>query len=31
MVGQRRRHLSYLGRTDSERYKMLIGRLGLRK
>jgi len=31
MVGQRRRHLAYLGRTDSERYKTLIGRLGLRK
>ena len=31
MVGQRRRHLAYLSRTDSERYKTLIGRLGLRK
>lgn len=31
MVGQRRRHLAYLGRTDSERYRALIGRLGLRK
>jgi small subunit ribosomal protein S15 len=31
LVGQRRRHLAYLSRTDSERYKSLIGRLGLRK
>jgi small subunit ribosomal protein S15 len=31
MVGQRRRHLAYLGRTDSDRYKSLISRLGLRK
>jgi small subunit ribosomal protein S15 len=31
MVGQRRRHLAYLGRMDSERYKTLISRLGLRK
>jgi small subunit ribosomal protein S15 len=31
LVGQRRRHLAYLSRTDSERYRALIGRLGLRK
>jgi len=31
LVGQRRRHLAYLSRTDNERYKALIGRLGLRK
>jgi len=31
LVGQRRRHLAYLSRTDSERYKTLINRLGLRK
>ncbi len=31
MVGQRRRHLTYLSRKDPERYKDLIRRLGLRK
>jgi len=31
MVGQRRRHLAYLNRKDSERYREIIGRLGLRK
>lgn len=31
MVGQRRRHLAYLSRTDAERYQQLINRLGLRK
>jgi small subunit ribosomal protein S15 len=31
MVGQRRRLLAYLSRTDAERYKTLINRLGLRK
>ena len=31
LVGQRRRHLAYLSRTDSARYRTLIGRLGLRK
>ena len=31
MVGQRRRHLAYLGRTDASRYRELIQRLGLRK
>ena len=31
LVGQRRRHLAYLKRKDSERYIKLIQRLGLRK
>jgi len=31
LVGQRRRHLAYLNREDSERYRKIIGRLGLRK
>jgi small subunit ribosomal protein S15 len=31
LVGQRRRHLAYLKRKDSERYQQLIKRLGLRK
>jgi small subunit ribosomal protein S15 len=31
LVGQRRRLLGYLKRTDVERYKKLIERLGLRK
>jgi len=31
LVGQRRRHLAYLNRTDSARYKSVIERLGLRK
>ncbi len=31
MVGQRRRLLDYLRRTDEERYRTLIGRLGLRR
>lgn len=31
MVGQRRRHLAYLQKTDRERYRNLIQRLGLRK
>jgi small subunit ribosomal protein S15 len=31
LVGQRRRMLAYLGRTDVERYRSLIARLGLRK
>lgn len=31
LVGQRRRLLDYLKRTDFERYKNLIGRLGIRK
>lgn len=31
MVGQRRNLLNYLKNTDIERYRSLIGRLGLRK
>ncbi len=31
MVGRRRRMLGYLKDTDIERYRSLIGRLGLRK
>jgi small subunit ribosomal protein S15 len=31
MVGKRNRLLKYLSKTDNERYKALIGRLGLRK
>lgn len=31
MVGQRRRHLTYLSRKDPERYKQVIRRLGLRR
>lgn len=31
MVGQRRRHLTYLSHKDPERYKELIQRLGLRR
>jgi small subunit ribosomal protein S15 len=31
LVGQRRRHLAYLNQKDSERYRNIIGRLGLRK
>jgi small subunit ribosomal protein S15 len=31
MVGKRRRHLSYLRRNDFERYRELIGALGLRR
>jgi small subunit ribosomal protein S15 len=31
MVGQRRRHLAYLNRTNVERYRHVIERLGLRK
>ena len=31
MVGQRRRLLDYLRRSDNERYTTLIGRLGLRR
>ncbi len=30
MVGQRRRHLTYLSQKDPERYKAIIRRLGLR-
>jgi small subunit ribosomal protein S15 len=31
LVGQRRRHLAYLGKKDTARYKAVIERLGLRK
>lgn len=31
LVGQRRRHLAYLKKTDADRYQQLIQRLGLRK
>jgi small subunit ribosomal protein S15 len=31
LVGQRRRMLDYLRRKDQERYRTLIGRLGLRR
>lgn len=31
LVGQRRRHLAYLKRTDTERYRTIVERLGLRK
>jgi len=31
LVGQRRRHLAYLSRKDSERYRRIVQRLGLRK
>jgi small subunit ribosomal protein S15 len=30
LVGQRRRHLAYLKKTDSERYRKIVERLGLR-
>jgi len=31
LVGQRRRHLAYLSRTDAKRYKEIVARLNLRK
>ncbi|MGQ9492401.1 MAG: 30S ribosomal protein S15 [Anaerolineae bacterium] len=31
LVGQRRRHLAYLSRTDTKRYKEIVARLDLRK
>ena len=31
LVGQRRRHLAYLNRTDVDRYQKLIASLGLRR
>ncbi|MBA3534950.1 MAG: 30S ribosomal protein S15 [Ardenticatenales bacterium] len=31
LVGQRRRHLAYLQKKDLNRYRELLGRLGLRK
>ncbi len=31
LVGQRRRHLTYLSKKDANRYKEIIAKLGLRK
>ena len=31
LVGQRRRHLTYLSREDPDRYKEILQRLGLRR
>ncbi len=31
LVGQRRRHLAYLSRTDAKRYRQIVARLDLRK
>jgi small subunit ribosomal protein S15 len=31
MVGERRRHLTYLSKKDAARYKQIIEKLGLRK
>ncbi|HXH22834.1 MAG TPA: 30S ribosomal protein S15 [Dehalococcoidia bacterium] len=31
MVGQRRRQLAYLNKTDVERYRAIVAKLGLRK
>jgi small subunit ribosomal protein S15 len=31
LVGQRRRHLTYLSRKDSARYREIVNKLGLRK
>ncbi len=31
LVGERRRHLAYLSRKDADRYRTIIGKLGLRK
>jgi small subunit ribosomal protein S15 len=31
LVGQRRRHLAYLSRKDSTRYREIVNKLGLRK
>lgn len=31
LIGQRRRHLSYLSRKDNPKYQALIAQLGLRK
>ena len=31
LVGQRRRHLAYLNRTNIQRYRAIIAKLGLRK
>jgi small subunit ribosomal protein S15 len=31
MVGERRRHLAYLSKKDTARYKQIVAKLGLRK
>lgn len=31
LVGQRRGHLNYLSKKDEEKYKEIVGRLGLRR
>ena len=31
LVGRRRRHLAYLSRTDMQRYRAVLNKLGLRK
>ena len=31
MVGRRRRLLDYLGRNDADRYRAIVGKLGLRR
>lgn len=31
LVGERRRHLTYLSRKDAQRYRQIVERLGLRK
>ncbi|MCD6519841.1 MAG: 30S ribosomal protein S15 [Anaerolineae bacterium] len=31
LVGQRRRHLNYLSRTDEQKYREIVERLGLRR
>jgi small subunit ribosomal protein S15 len=31
MVGERRRHLTYLSKKDASRYREIVARLGLRK
>lgn len=31
LVGRRRRHLAYLARTDIQRYRAVLSKLGLRK
>ncbi len=31
MVGERRRHLSYLSKKDAARYRQIVAKLGLRK
>ncbi len=31
MVGERRRHLSYLSKKDTARYRQIVAKLGLRK